>query len=258
MAILWALGGVAAGALAAGAWARLRQRRLERELDETRRRLDTARAARETFFDLTTHELRSPLAAILGFQELLQDDAYGKLSPEARDAVVRIGHSARHLLNLLDGVMELSRLRTGTVRPDIETVDTGAILAATAEAFRTLATERGITPEVLLPEAAPTLRSDPDRLARAFDLLITSAVRHPRDERMALRVTAAADHVTLRLGPTNLQLDPDDAPGAGGIRLAVADGIARLLGGSLELRRDGDRVTELAIRIPISGPAATL
>ena len=253
---VWILVALVAGALAAGTWAHLRRRGLERELEETRRRLDTARSARETFFDLTTHELRSPLAAILGFQELLQDEAYGELNPEARDAVLRIGHSARHLLHLLDGVMELSRLRTGMVRPELDTVDSGMLVSAAAEAFRTLARERGITPNVEIPDHLPTIRSDPERLIRAFDLLITSAIRHPQGGALNLRVTTADDRLTVAIGPTDLELDPGDAPDAGGIRLAVAAGIATVLGGDLELRASNGRVHELVFAVPAPPPAA--
>jgi signal transduction histidine kinase len=258
MDVVWVLAGLVAGALAAGTWARARRRGLERELAETRRRLDTARSARETFFDLTTHELRSPLAAILGFQELLQDDAYGELNPEARDAVLRIGHSARHLLNLLDGVMELSRLRTGMVQPELDTVDSGMLVSAAADAFRTLARERGITPNVEMPDHLPTIRSDPERLIRAFDLLITSAIRHPRGAVLNLRVTTADERLTVAIEPTDLELDPGDGSDAGGIRLAVAAGIATVLGGNLELLASDDRVDELVFTVPAPPPAPGL
>lgn len=251
--------GALAGAVAATLWARRRRARIEGELDRARRRLDAARAARTEFFDSATHELRSPLSAILGFQELLHDNAYGDLSDEARDAVDRIGRAGRHLLHLVDGVVELARLRAGDVAPDLEPVDLGVVAAAAADTFHRHASDRGIRPDITIPEDLPTIRTDRYRLIRALDLLITSAIRHPREDAMRLDLSVRDGHVRLALEPTILEIgDPPDGDPTGGlgIRLGVVHGIARLLGGSLDIDidpRDG-RARRVALRIPTAGP----
>lgn len=247
--------GLALGALVTVAWARHRRRGLERELEESQRRLEAARNASDAFFDTTTHELRAPLSAILGYQELLQDGAYGALPEKAQDAVRRIGRSARQLLSLIDGIIEAGRLRTGSVRPDLEAVDLGALCTALAQELRTRAAERGITVRAAVPEGLPVIRSDQDRLARAIELLIASAVRHP-DGELSFAVDVVGNDVVLAIEPVDIGIEPtaDQGAHAQGIRLAVADGIARLLGGRLELPDEAGRVRKLVLHIPVQGP----
>lgn len=235
-------------------WIRARRRvaRLEEELDRRSVALQEARAARESFLDLATHELRSPLSAILGYQELLADGAYGELDAPMAEAVERIGRSARHLLHLADGLVELGRIRAGTLRPDTETVDLGVLFASVADAFRTAARERGLEPHVELPPALPAIRSDRARLLRALDLLIISATKHPAGRQIDLRVTTHGDAVTARIEGSAISVhEPvDDLARRVGIRLAVADGVARVLGGDLSLEESEPGVVHaLSLRV---------
>lgn len=244
------------------AWRELRRaRHAEVALRAARDRADRAVQAREAFFDLATHELRSPLAAILGYQELLQDGAYGPLDPRAAEPVERIGHSAHHLLNLIDGVVELSRLRSGSVRPDLQPVNLHVVISGVAEAFRTHARDRSLEPEVHLHGAFPTILSDPDRLLRALDLLVTSAVKHPADKRLRFHASSSGDDLEIRIEGTALELqEHEDPPLRMGIRLAVAAGLADLLGGGLQLETtdDGRVVRALRFRIrDLAGRPAT-
>lgn len=234
--------------------------RAERELSEARRALESLRGNTEGFLDLATHELRSPLSAILGYQELLADGAYGELDEPMAEAIERIGRSARHLLHLIDGLVELSRIRSGTLRPDVETVNLGVLLSSVADAFRTAARDRGLEPHVEMPPALPSIRSDQTRLLRAFDLLITSAVKYPAGRDIAFRVSVAGDRITTRIDGTELTPGhpAEDLAVRLGIRLAVVDGMARVLGGALVLE-EGDngvvRALSLRVRDLESGPA---
>ncbi len=254
---------LAAALIAASLFARLwmRERRRAAELDGQARRLTDelaeAREARETFFDLATHELRSPLTVILGYQELLEDGAYGRLDENTADAIERVGRSARHLLNLIDGVVELSRIRSGTVRPDLDQVNLGVLFASVADAFRTHANDRGIEPRVHLPPSLPTIRSDQDRLLRALDLLVTSAVKNPADTWLGLEVTEIPGGATARITGTRLPvLDHTRSLELRlGIRIAVVDAIAHILGGSLDLEKDeAGAVRALSFRVQESRP----
>lgn len=257
----------AAAVLFAALWLRARSQRrtADEQVEKLRTRLDRAHAARETFFDLATHELRSPLSAILGYQELLGDGAYGGLDEGASEPVERIGRSARHLLHLIDGVVEISRLRSGTVRPDLGPVDLGVLLSSVAEAFRTAASERGLDSRVTIPDRLPTVRSDQERLVRALDLVVTSAVKHPAGSVITLEVenleSSGADprddsrddsRIVVRIAET--EIEPREEAGDPalrlGIRLAVAEGIAGILGGQLALDTGEDgRIRRLAFHI---------
>lgn len=243
------LAGVAAFAATTARRARIAEQRAAR-----------AEHARDSFFDLTTHELRSPLAAILGYQELLEDGAYGDLPDAALEPVARIGRSGKHLLHLIDGVVELSRIRGGALRPDLEPVNLAVLLSGAADAFRTHARDRGLEPRLAIPESLPIITSDLDRLLRALDLLISSALKHPAGDAMSFDASTTGHDLTVRIHPTSLQVhqDADDLAIRLGIRIAVADGIARLLGGELVLETDaeGSTVRGLSFRVRDLGSAA--
>jgi signal transduction histidine kinase len=177
--------------------------------------------------------------------------------------VDRIGRSARHLLHLIDGVVELSRLRSGDLRPDLGDVNLGILLTAVAEAFRTHASERGLEARVRLPRGLPTIRSDQDRLVAALDLLVTSAIKHPAGTGMSLDVEARQRGADLIIEGAEIALrdDGDDPAVRLGIRLAVAERVAELLGGELRLEPVGASVIQrlvFTIRDASHHPSATL
>ena len=241
---------------AAAAFAAVQANRARRAIELLRiehERANRAEHARDAFFDLATHELRSPLAAILGYQELLQDGAYGEMEAAAAEPVVRIGRSARHLLHLIDGVVELSRLRAGSLHPDIEPVNTAVLMSGVAEAFRTQARDRSLDPHIELQPDLPVIRSDPDRLLRALDLLVASAIKHPQGREMHLEARSAGHDLEVRIHPTDLTFrDDDEDPELRlGIRLAVATRVAELLGGGLDLDNadGGGTITGIRFRV---------
>lgn len=251
--------GIAIGALLTGLRGRRRRQRLEAELEAARRRAVDASEARETFFGLATHELRSPLSAIFGYQELLRDGAYGEVSDEAADALDRVGRAARHLLHLIDGIIELGRLESGDVQLELDTVDLGPILTTTAEAFRTQTVDRGITPTVEIPATTTRIRTDRERLLRAIDLALTSAIRHPANDTMTLTAEVDDDTLALRIGPTDLEVGADlHDPASTGIRLGAATRIAELLGGGIDLRVEAGHVREITLHVRTLEPPSGL
>ncbi len=255
-AAIAAIAGTAAGLAilaAAAAWRRGRRRvrQLEAALEEARNAGRDAADARELFFDLVTHELRSPLSAILGYQELLADGAFGALRDDAADAVERIGRSASHLLHLIEGVVLLSRLSGSDVPLQRAPVSLALLLTPVADAFRAHARERNIQATVRIPERLPTILTDQDQLVRALDLLVTSAVKHPAANALELEVELHDDGATVHVRGTALRLQEHEIPELRlGLRLAVVARIAAVLGGELVLSPcDAPVVRALSFRI---------
>lgn len=249
---------VAAAAVFAALWLRAdrrdaqRLRALEGEVGRLRSELERANGARSSFFDLVTHELRSPLSAILGYQELLGDGAYGSLEQPAADAVRRIGRSGSHLLHLIDGVVELARIRSGTVEPNVEEIDFKAVAAEPLDAFAASARERGLQTRIRTPSHPIVIRSDPERLVRALDVLLTSAVKYPAGSEIDVDVAADDGGVSIHIGGIEIGTAHDSPSLASrlGMRLTVADSVAHLLGGTLKIETDpGGTVRALLFRI---------
>jgi two-component system, cell cycle sensor histidine kinase PleC len=238
-ALLAAGAALALAALAAALWQRERRRSREarQELGHQQARADAAASAGQAFFDAVTHELRSPIAAILGYQELLRDGAYGAMGDGAREPLERIGRSAHHLLLLVDGIVDLAQERAGSLQPHLENVRLHDLLHTAARTFQLQAQERALRHSVHLDPDIPDIRSDPERAARAVDLLLTTAVKHPAGERLELRMERAPDGATIRVRGTRIPAYAKAADPAvrAGVRMAIVESTVRLLGGELRV-----------------------
>jgi signal transduction histidine kinase len=241
-------------ALLAALWWRQRARvhSLADEAARERRRADEAIHAGDAFFGLVSHEFRSPIAAIIGYQELLRDCAYGDIGEAALDPLDRIGRSASLLLHLVDGSLDLARAQAGELSPDLQETDLRGLLEEVAEEFRQHCAERKLRHTVHLDTDLPTIRSDPERITRALHLLVVSAVKNPSGERLELQTAREPDGATVRIRGTRIPITDEaiDPTLRAGIRIAIAAAVADLLNGSLRLvPADGPMGTEVVFRI---------
>lgn len=212
---------------------------------------------RSEFVDLVTHELRSPLTTILGYQELLADGVYGPLDERSAEPVQRIGRAAQYLMRLLDGVIELSEISDASPTLDVEDIDLDELMRGSIEILNTEAADRAVRLDIDLQDPLGRLPSDRERLVRTLDLALTSAVRHPADDRLALRIHRQQDRLELRVENTALPaVDDAESPEENdddgtlvrvGLRLAIARRTARLLNGRLSLLRAPHGATTLQL-----------
>jgi signal transduction histidine kinase len=245
-------------------WWRERNRAasLRSQLLAEQQRADTASRAGDAFFDLVSHEIRSPIAAIIGYQELLSDGAYGMIGDGAMEPLSRIGRSARYLLDLVDGTVDLARARVGRLDPHLETVPLHEIIESAIQGFRTNAEERALNQATHVDPGIPDILSDPERLQRTLDLLLYSVVKHPSGSGIDLRVQRDPDGATIRIRGIRLPTRPEATDEAlrTGIRLAIVASMTRLLDGELRLEYGAaDTATELTLRIrsaTFDGPGA--
>jgi len=204
---------------------------------------------------LLTHELRTPLGAIVGYEELLVDGLMGELPERALDAIRRIGTSGAQLRHLIDGLADLM-LAEPDVSLELEHVDGVAVASAAATSARALAGGRGVELMVSVPAVLPQLVTDGMRLAALLDLAIGAAVRASPGARLSL--TFAGEDGALLARVDGSALDPArDGPAAAergsittgaGLRLAMARRIASILGGDLSLAGTGP--ITLLVRVP--------
>ena len=210
---------------------------------------------------LLSHELRSPLGAIIGYQELLTDGLLGPLPDRALDAIRRIGTSGDQLRHLIDGLTDLL-IPEHDVTLDLQQVDTAAVARTAAESARALAAGRSVRLEVVMGEALPQLVTEAGRLGAVLDLAVGAAVRASPGATLTLSFAGEAGALLVRVDGAALDsaLDTPASPGApgldtlahrhitsgAGLRLAMAARIAAILGGSLVLEARGP----LRLRIP--------
>jgi signal transduction histidine kinase len=171
---------------------RLEIERLEseklRELDRTRRQ----------FFADVSHEFRTPLTLTLGPLDDLLDGLHGPLGADARDQIRLARRNAARVLELIDQVMELTRLEAGPTHLDVRPLDLTSFIEETTAPFRPLAERRAIRLDVALPEEPILFHGDPGQLERVVGNLLSNALKFtPRGG--TVRVTVGASVARVRI-----------------------------------------------------------
>ena len=256
------------GRLVATAVQNLRTHEAERTTVEELRRLSSLRA---DFVSLVSHELRSPMAAVIGSARTLQH-RWRELKPEQRDAFLAvIGDETNRLSALVGDVLDTSRIEAGTFGYAFADVDLAAVLRDSVASAEVGQDEVRLA--TTMPAMLPSIRGDAERLRQLVDNLISNAIKYSDAGGEVLVEASAEDgHVTVRVsdrGPGILADQHDHIfekfgraagsakPGTG-LGLFLSRSFAEAHGGTLEVEsRPGEGATfTLTIPLSISSPAA--
>lgn len=220
-----------------------------------RERLPNPRASRvndvSEMLGVLAHEMRTPIAAILGYQELLSEGIYGSVDERGREPLDRIAYSARQLLHLIDGVQEISSPDGKRLHSRPEPFAPADVLRECLANAHADATGRNVKLEMDIPQDLPNFTGDADRFCRAIDLALAAAIKSSHGATLVF--SAATDHEQLvaKIEGTGLILDRDDPSfvqkggkltGAG-LRLAIVRAITHQMNGDLELTPAGAGTT---------------
>jgi PAS domain S-box-containing protein len=225
------------------------RKQAERALREAKRDADRANRAKSEFLSKMSHELRTPLNAILGFGQLLQLE---DLTPEQSESVDHILRGGRHLLELINEVLDISRIESGNLALSAEPVDLAEVVRDTVDLIRPLAAGREITIQAPAPDGPTlTVQADRQRLKQVLLNLASNAVkynRHAGTIRVAYQATPEgrariavqdtgpglpADKLARLFSPFDrLGAEETEVEGTG-MGLALSKGLVESMGGDL-------------------------
>lgn len=222
-AMLWMLGGLVVVALVVG---RLQVRRHARSLAEHTAMLEQlaselarANRAKGEFLANVSHELRTPLAAIVGFVEMLREGAYGELTPRQAGPVERVEASANHLRELVDDILDLSKLAAVRMEVHREAIALGAFVLDVAAEIEPLLDEKGLTLSINVSSTSlPRIRTDPVHLKQILVNLLGNAVKYTP----AGSITVRARRVDASGSDADRARLPARLPAAHGVWVALA------------------------------------
>ena len=222
--------------------------------------------ARSRFTASVAHELRTPLNAIVAHAELLKEGFAGRLEGRQARHVDRIASAAMHLLELIEGILELSRTDRADAEVTTRDADIRALVEELADLFRPLFRARALDLDVRVPRDLRPIRTDPARVRQILINLLSNAQKYT-DAGGVQVVVAQKDDGTTTVAVTDTgrgidQSDqtrifepfrriprPGDREGTG-LGLAVADSLARLLGGALRVRSEPGAGSTFTLSIP--------
>lgn len=191
------------------------------------------------------HEMRTPIAAILGYQELLAEGIYGKVDERGKEPLDRIAYSARQLLHLIDGVQEISSPPDKRLSSNIEPFEPAEVLRGCLENAHADAVGRNVTLDTSVPDELPLINGDADRFCRAVDLALAAAIKTSHGATLHVAAVENSDGLEITIDNTGLDIAKDKPVPVGpdeirkmtgaGLRLAIVREIAQQMHGDLEL-----------------------
>src|SRR6185295_7296013 len=185
--------------------------RLFREIEDKSRQLEVANQHKSAFLASLSHELRTPLNAIIGFSEVLLARLFGELNPKQDDYLKDIHSSGKHLLNLINDVLDLSKVEAGRMELELAQFDVPAALADAMTLIRERATKHGIE---LVLTAAPELgliSADERKFKQILLNLLSNAVKFtPDGGRIEVRAARAENGIEIAVSDTGIGIAPAD------------------------------------------------
>lgn len=157
------------------------RKRSEAEILRRREEAEQANSAKSEFLSRMSHELRTPLNAVLGFAQLLASDLDGSLDDNQRANVSEIVEAGNHLVQLVDEVLDLSRIESGHLQVSMDRVALEPLIDSCVAQLRMRAERGGITLDVERSRAIPAVRADVTRLRQVLLNLLSNAVKYNRE-----------------------------------------------------------------------------
>jgi signal transduction histidine kinase len=180
------------------------------ELQQLYESLAEASRHKSQFLANMSHELRTPLNAILGFSELLLDGIYGDPPEKMRSALVRIQRNGKHLLELINDVLDLSKIEAGELRLSLADYSVEELVSGVYISVESLAAEKHLGLSIAVPHGLPPARGDERRLAQALFNLVGNAIKFTDAGEVRIEVEAKGDSYKFSVQDTGPGIDDAD------------------------------------------------
>lgn len=249
---------------------------LNRELASANRELEEATQAKSRFLANMSHELRTPLNSVIGFSGLMVQGMAGELTEEQHIQAGMINKAGRHLLALINDVLDLSKVEAGKDQVRLGVVEPGLLVAEIAELLRPQVEERGLTLGIDLGAGLPELRSDAGKVRQILFNLVGNAVKFTDSGRIDIRVEVQGANLAFIVRDTGPGIAPDDLshvfeafsqieqadkrkPQGTGLGLKLSREFAHLLGGEIVAESEVGRGSTFTFVVPLQPvmPACT-
>ncbi|WP_188130501.1 sensor histidine kinase [Neomesorhizobium albiziae] len=243
--------------------------KLFREIEEKGRELEAASRHKSQFLANMSHELRTPLNSVLGFTELLVDGIYGELPERAKATVSRVQANGRHLLGLINDVLDLSKIEAGQLTLTLEDYSVGQIVRSAVTAVEPLARSKGLALAATVPEHLPLGRGDERRLTQVLLNLAGNAVKFTERGAVDIFADAVDGHFEIIVRDTGPGIAPEDQSlifeefqqvdnsstrqkGGTGLGLAISKRFVEMHGGTIDVESVPGSGSTFRITIPIN------
>ena len=187
--------------------------RLFREIEDKSRQIEAANRHKSEFLANMSHELRTPLNAIIGFSEVLQERLFGELNEKQAEYTDDILTSGRHLLSLINEILDLSKVEAGRMELELATFDLPIAIDNARTFVRERATNHGITLEVKVDERLGDITGDERKIKQILLNLLSNAVKFtPEGGRIGINARQTNGEVEISVTDTGVGIAEEDQP----------------------------------------------
>jgi len=246
----------------------------ERRLREASAAAEAASRAKSQFLANMSHELRTPLNAVIGYSEMLEEDAVEEGNEQAANDLQRIKAAGRHLLQLINDVLDLSKVEAGRVELCRESVDVRSLVADVATTVRPLVARKENRLDVRIGEDVGSLDTDLTRLRQVLFNLLSNAAKFTEKGTIRLEAFRRDGALFFAVEDTGIGMTPDQLLrvfepfsqadesttrkfGGTGLGLAICKEYCKLLGGEIEVHSEPGQGSRFTIRFSAAAPAAS-
>ena len=186
-------------------------RRQSEELEQDNRRMQETNRVQGEFLANMSHELRTPLNAIIGFTDLLHAGMAGPVGPQQHEFLGDILTSSRHLLQLINEILDLAKVESGTVEIAPETIELAPVIIEVRDILRGTAASRTVELELALPDGLGTVTVDPAKLRQILYNYISNALKFtPEGGRVTIRAQLNEASFRIEVEDTGIGIAGED------------------------------------------------
>jgi two-component system, sensor histidine kinase len=241
---------------------------LNTQLQARQKELEQAMGVRNRFYASMSHELRTPINAVIGYSTLMIDNIYGPLNEKQREGLQRTLKAARHLLELVNDVLDLSKIEAGKIELALQSVSVPSLIEDLFITVRPLADEHGTSLSFKHPDEPLTIVTDPRRVRQILLNLLSNAIKfgmkkpievtceRTSDGGVSVSVRDEGEGISgddqSRIFEEFVQVSPTQQMGTG-LGLPISRRLATLLDGTLEVESTPGKGSVFTLKLPAEG-----
>ena len=231
-------------------------------------RLALASRAKSEFLANMSHELRTPLNAILGFTEIMLDELYGEVPPTLREPLVDIQTNGRHLLRLINDVLDLSKIEAGRLELGVGEYSVQEIVEVVHASLKSLALEKGLAFTAGVAPDIPPAWGDGRRITQCLMNLAGNALKFTRQGRVDIDVRLDSEWLVYRVSDTGIGIPKDEVEnifaefrqvdttitreyGGTGLGLSITKRLVELHGGRIGVESELGKGSRFFFTVPL-------